>query len=126
MHKLKRPVQHFAYPDGRFNAAVVSVVAEAGYRYGFGTCLRRDARYPSLTIPRTLLWERSCVDAGGRFSAGLMSCHAHRVYDLWSSCSHNHEEEDATSAFKTNLSTVENEPQPSADPIRSSLDTLHV
>lgn len=88
--RLKRPVRHFAYPDGRFNAAVVSAVAKAGYRYGYGTCLRRDPRYPNLTIPRTLLWERSCVDAGGRFSPSLMRCHAYRLTDLWAPCTHNH------------------------------------
>jgi peptidoglycan/xylan/chitin deacetylase (PgdA/CDA1 family) len=88
--RLKRPVKHFAYPDGRFNAAVVSAVAAAGYRYGYGTCLRRDPRHPNLTIPRTLLWERSCVDAGGRFSPSLMQCQAYRLYDLWAPCEHNH------------------------------------
>jgi peptidoglycan/xylan/chitin deacetylase (PgdA/CDA1 family) len=90
--RLKRPIKHFAYPDGRFNATVVSAVAGAGYRYGYGTCLRRDAENPNLTIPRTLLWERSCADAGGRFSPSLMNCHAHRLYDLWARCSHNHGE----------------------------------
>jgi peptidoglycan/xylan/chitin deacetylase (PgdA/CDA1 family) len=88
--RLKRPITHFAYPDGRFNAAVVGAVASAGYRYGYGTCLRRDPRYPNLTIPRTLLWERSCVDAAGRFSPSLMQCHAYRLYDLWAPCEHNH------------------------------------
>lgn len=88
--KLKRPVAHFAYPDGRFNAAVVSAVGEAGYRFGYGTCLRRDPQYPILTIPRILLWERSCADAAGQFSPAVMSCHAHRLYDLWSPCAHNH------------------------------------
>jgi peptidoglycan/xylan/chitin deacetylase (PgdA/CDA1 family) len=88
--RLKRPIRHFAYPDGRFNAAVVSAVAAAGYRYGYGTCLRRDPRHPNLTIPRTLLWERSCLDAGGRFSPALMRCHAYRLYDLWARCEHNH------------------------------------
>jgi hypothetical protein len=88
--RLKRPIKHFAYPDGRFNAGVVGTVASAGYHYGYGTCLRRDPRYPNLTIPRTLLWERSCVDAAGRFSASLMQCQAYRLYDLWASCEHNH------------------------------------
>jgi peptidoglycan/xylan/chitin deacetylase (PgdA/CDA1 family) len=88
--RLDRPIRHFAYPDGRFNAAVVASVAAAGYRYAYGTCLRRDPRHPNLTIPRTLLWERSCVDAEGRFSPALMQCHAYRLYDLWARCGHNH------------------------------------
>jgi peptidoglycan/xylan/chitin deacetylase (PgdA/CDA1 family) len=88
--RLQRPIKHFAYPDGRFNPAVVSAVARAGYRYGYGTCLRRDHRHPNLTIPRTLLWERSCIDARGRFSSSLMRCHAYRLTDLWTPCTHNH------------------------------------
>jgi len=88
--RLKRPIRHFAYPDGRFNASVVSAVAAAGYRYAYGTCLRRDPRHPNLTIPRTLLWERSCVDPSGAFSPALMRCHAYRLYDLWARCEHNH------------------------------------
>jgi len=88
--RLKHPIRHFAYPDGRFNAAVVSAVAQAGYRYGYGTCLRRDPRYPNLTIPRTLLWERSCVDGREEFSPSLMRCHAYRLTDLWAPCAHDH------------------------------------
>ncbi|HXT68048.1 MAG TPA: polysaccharide deacetylase family protein [Nitrospiraceae bacterium] len=98
--KLNRPIAHFAYPDGRFNAAVVSAVAKAGYRFGYGTCLRRDRRHPGLTIPRTLLWERSCVDGAGQFSAALMSCHANRLYDLWSPCAHDHNGRAAASTPK--------------------------
>lgn len=88
--KLNRPVEHFAYPDGRFNPSVVSAVAQAGYRYGYGTCLHRDARYPLLTIPRKLMWERTCLTAAGTFSSSVMSCHAHRVFDLWGACGHDH------------------------------------
>ncbi len=98
--KLKRPVEHFAYPDGRFNTAVVSAVADAGYRFGYGTCLRRDPRHPFLTIPRTLLWERSCADSAGKFSPALMSCHANRLYDFWSPCAHNHNGRDAAPGRK--------------------------
>ena len=89
-HKLGRPVEHFAYPDGRCNPSVVAAVADAGYRFGYGTCLHRDSRYPHLTIPRKLLWERSCLDATGRFSPSVMSCHARHVFDLWSACAHDH------------------------------------
>ena len=89
-HRLQRPVEHFAYPDGRCNPSVVSAVADAGYRFGFGTCLYRDGRYPYLTIPRKLLWERSCLDVTGRFSPSVMSCHARHVFDLWSACAHDH------------------------------------
>jgi len=88
--ELGRPVEHFAYPDGRFNPAVVSAVAQAGYRFGYGTCLHRDAGRPQLTIPRKLMWERTCVDVTGSFSPSVMSCHARRVFDLWTVCGHDH------------------------------------
>ncbi len=88
--RLRRPVAHFAYPDGRYNPTVVSAVAEAGYRFAYGTCLYRDARHPHLTIPRLMLWERSSLDAGGRFSPSVMSCHVHHVFDLWHTCAHDH------------------------------------
>ena len=123
--KLKRPVAHFAYPDGRFNAAVVSAVAEAGYRFGYGTCLRRDPRYPFLTIPRTLLWERSCADAAGQFSPALMSCHAHRLYDLWSPCPHDHSGRVAASAPKVDPLVGEGAPIASRQQ-REAQDRQHV
>lgn len=88
--KLRRPVRHFAYPDGRHNPGVVAAVAQAGYRYGYGTCLYRDPQHPLLTIPRKLMWERTCLNAAGAFSPSVMSCHARRVFDLWSPCGHDH------------------------------------
>lgn len=88
--KLGKPVAHFAYPDGRFNPTVVSCVAEAGYRFGYTTCLHRDARYPSLTIPRKVLWENSSLNPFEGFSSILMHCHAHRIFDLTHRCRQDH------------------------------------
>ena len=88
--KLGTQITHFAYPDGQFNAVVVGLVADAGYRYGYTTCLRRDSVHPRLTIPRKFLWEKSCVDALGRFSSSIMSCHAHWIFDMMATCEHNH------------------------------------
>jgi hypothetical protein len=88
--RLGKPVAHFAYPDGRFNPSVVSCVAEAGYRFGYTTCLHRDSRYPSLTIPRKLLWENSSLDPFDGFSSILMHCHAHWIFDLFHRCQQDH------------------------------------
>ncbi len=77
---LGGPVRHFCYPDGHFNRAVVRAVAGAGYRFGYTTCGHRDPEHPLLTVPRTLLWETSSVDARGRFSDAVMSCQIHRVF----------------------------------------------
>lgn len=84
--RLGIAVEHFAYPDGRFNAAVVAAAAVSGYRFGYSTCRHRDRDYPLLTIPRIVLWENSCLDALGRFSSPIMSCHAHRLFDLVMTC----------------------------------------
>ena len=88
--KLGKPVSHFAYPDGRFNPSVVSCVAEAGYRFGYTTCLHRDLRYPSLTIPRKIFWENTSLDPFEGFSNILMHCHAHWIFDLFHRCNQDH------------------------------------
>ena len=75
------PVRHFAYPGGYFNRAVVSAVADAGYRFGYTICRHRDPQRPLLTIPRTMLWETSCLDTRGRFSAATMSCLTHGLFN---------------------------------------------
>jgi hypothetical protein len=83
-------VQHFAYPSGIFNTAAVDAVAAAGYRFGYTTCTHRDARFPLLTVPRTLLWENSCLDSHGVFSGSILSCQIHRAFDLVSGCRQRH------------------------------------
>jgi peptidoglycan/xylan/chitin deacetylase (PgdA/CDA1 family) len=88
--KLHEPVHHFAYPDGRFNAAVVREAHLAGYWYGFGICPTRDRKFPLLTIPRKVLWERSCLNALGQFSPAVMNCHANRVFDRGRCTEHDH------------------------------------
>src|SRR5437588_6332009 len=79
-HRLGVPVRHFAYPGGGFNRDTVRAVAAAGYRFAYTTCRHRDAEHPLLTVPRTLLWETSSVDARGRFSAAVMSCQVRGIF----------------------------------------------
>jgi peptidoglycan/xylan/chitin deacetylase (PgdA/CDA1 family) len=88
--RLKAPVQHFAYPDGRFNPSVVHAVEGAGYAFAYGICPSRDPNHPLLTIPRKVLWERSCVNALGRFSSAVMNCQTHGAFDLSGRCGHDH------------------------------------
>jgi peptidoglycan/xylan/chitin deacetylase (PgdA/CDA1 family) len=71
--QLGRAITSFSYPDGRFDAAVVRAVAGDGYQIAVTTCRHRDGQHPWLTVPRLMLWERSTVDAGGRFSPAIMS-----------------------------------------------------
>lgn len=99
--KLGKPVSHFAYPDGRFNPSVVSCVAEAGYRFGYTTCLHRDVRYPSLTIPRKILWENSSLDPFEGFSNILMHCHAHWIFDLFHRCQQDHSDRQGSGQSST-------------------------
>src|SRR5690606_32446208 len=88
--RLKCEVLHFAYPDGRFNNVSVDAVKAAGYRYAYTICGIRDSRYPLLTIPRRILWEKAAVDFLGRFSPAVMYCHAHSGFDRLRRCDHLH------------------------------------
>jgi peptidoglycan/xylan/chitin deacetylase (PgdA/CDA1 family) len=83
-------ITHFAYPDGRFDPVAVEAVRAAGYRLAYTTCRHRDPRHPLLTIPRRLLWERSCVDGLGTFSPAIMRCSVHGVFDLVTRCAQDH------------------------------------
>jgi hypothetical protein len=64
----------------------VSAVANAGYRYAYTGCLHRSKEHPLLTIPRTILWENSSVDAGRFFSPSSLDCQIHHAFDLVSGC----------------------------------------
>jgi hypothetical protein len=79
---LRRPVRHFAYPAGEFDAASVEAVDRAGYSFAYTICDHQDRTHPQLTIPRTILWEKACVDLGGRFSPALMRAHANGVFEM--------------------------------------------
>jgi len=87
---LDIPIHHFSYPDGRFSGNSIRAVASAGYRYAYTTCRHRDLNYPLYTIPRTVLWENSCVDSRGSFSGAVMSCNLSGLFDLFSGCDQEH------------------------------------
>jgi peptidoglycan/xylan/chitin deacetylase (PgdA/CDA1 family) len=88
--RLGTGVQHFVYPDGAFNASSVNAVAAAGYRFGYTSCMHRDPKHPMLTVPRTVLWENSCLDSRGLFSGPVLNCQMHRAFDLVSGCRQSH------------------------------------
>ena len=83
-------VQHFAYPSGIFDSSVVDAVAAAGYRFGYTTCTHRDTRLPLLTVPRTLLWENSCLDSNGVFSGSILNCQIRHAFDRVNGCHQHH------------------------------------
>ncbi len=89
-NRLGAPVRHFAYPCGQFCAKTVQAVEQAGYSFGYTICRHRDHRSPHLTIPRKLLWEKSCLDALGSFSPSIMSCLVHGSFDRFTGCEMNH------------------------------------
>jgi peptidoglycan/xylan/chitin deacetylase (PgdA/CDA1 family) len=88
--RLGTKVRHFAYPSGQYNTASLNAVARAGYRFGYTVCRHRDARQPWLTVPRTLLWEHSCLDFRGAFSGPILNCQMHRAFDAVSGCRQHH------------------------------------
>ena len=88
--RLGAPIDHFAYPDGAFNAEAVDAVAAAGYHFAYTTCRHQPGRHPLLTIPRRPLWESTCLDAAGRFSPAIASCLTNGVFDLVVGCGKRH------------------------------------
>jgi peptidoglycan/xylan/chitin deacetylase (PgdA/CDA1 family) len=88
--RLGIDVRSFAYPGGFFNSDVVSAVATAGYQFAFTICRHRDARNPMLTIPRTGLWEQSCLDLFGRFSPAIMSSQTAGAFQWMKRCTQAH------------------------------------
>jgi peptidoglycan/xylan/chitin deacetylase (PgdA/CDA1 family) len=82
--------RHFAYPSGRFDTAAVRAVAEAGYSFGFTTCTHRNRVYPNLTIPRTLLWEKSSLNSVGAFSGAVLDCQIHHAFGWLGGCPEHH------------------------------------
>lgn len=98
--RLGRPARHFAYPDGRFNRAVLRALTAAGIPLAYTTCRHRDPEFPALTIPRRLLWERSSVGPRGRFSPGIMSGHVCGLFEYFTPCAENHLAGSAPSATR--------------------------
>lgn len=87
---LGEEIRHFAYPCGHYDAATVQAIAQAGYRFGYTICKHRDSRFPLLTIPRKMLWEKSCLNALGSFSPSILSCHMHGSLDFVARCKLKH------------------------------------
>lgn len=88
--RLRTPIRHFAYPDGRFNPAILNAVKSAGYRYAYTICRSRHPHFPLLTIPRKVLWERSCLNGLGGFSSAVMDCHTSWAFDKSECSEHEH------------------------------------
>jgi len=88
--RLKTHVEHFAYPDGRFDSRTLIATAGAGYRFAYTACGHRDPKFPLLTLSRRILWERACVDARGAFSGAVLACLVGGVFDALSPCRQAH------------------------------------
>lgn len=88
--KLGIRVTHLAYPDGRFNLAVLRATAAAGYRFAYTTCRHRHPEHPCLTIPRLHLWESSCLNVRGHFSPAILSCQVNGIFGCLAPCRQDH------------------------------------
>jgi peptidoglycan/xylan/chitin deacetylase (PgdA/CDA1 family) len=70
--KLGRPVRHFAYPTGKYNAAVREAVARAGFEVAVTTERRLNRRGDDLlTLGRICLCEESTRGVAGRYSDAI-------------------------------------------------------
>jgi len=81
---------HFAYPDGAFDPAAIAAVASAGYQFAYTACTHQDPAQPALTRSRTMLWERSSLDAAGRFSPSVLACQSSGLLELVAGCQQDH------------------------------------
>jgi peptidoglycan/xylan/chitin deacetylase (PgdA/CDA1 family) len=88
--RLGIQIQHFAYPDGKFDSGAVKSVEAAGYRFAYTICIHRSRAHPRLTVPRRVLWENSCIDAGGNQSRALLNYHIGGMCDLIDPCKDRH------------------------------------
>ena len=88
--RLETPVEHFAYPDGKFDSSTVIATAAAGYRFAYTACGHRDPSFPLLTLPRRILWEHAAIDVRGAFSASVLDCLVSGVFDSLSPCLQTH------------------------------------
>lgn len=88
--RLGGRVEHFAYPDGAFDAATINAVARAGYRYAYTVCFHRSSSSPQFTVPRRMLWEQSNVNALGKVSHAIMACQVNGVFDANMACGSTH------------------------------------
>lgn len=84
--RLNSEVRHFAYPNGSFDSIAVDAVAGAGYRFAYTTCAHRYPEHPLLTIPRTLLWENSSLDAHRAFSGAVLNCQIQGAFGFAAAC----------------------------------------
>ena len=89
-NRLNIKVRHFAYPDGRFNAANIEAVEAAGFQYAYTTCMHQDKTHSRLTIPRRVLWENSCLNSFGGFSPSILSCQVNGIFDPARKCQQDH------------------------------------
>ncbi|HZN03136.1 MAG TPA: polysaccharide deacetylase family protein [Candidatus Polarisedimenticolia bacterium] len=82
-------IDHFAYPDGRFDAATIEEVARE-YRYAYTICGHRDPRFPRHTLSRRVLWERSCSSGSESMVASILACQVNGLFDPMSPCRRPH------------------------------------
>jgi peptidoglycan/xylan/chitin deacetylase (PgdA/CDA1 family) len=88
--RLGITVDHFAYPNGRFDSSAVGAVAASGYRFGYTICQHRDRTRPLLTIPRRVFWQNTCLNALGRFSSAMIRCQVTGAFDFGGRCKDAH------------------------------------
>ncbi|MBV8843711.1 MAG: polysaccharide deacetylase family protein [Bryobacterales bacterium] len=89
-HKLGGTFRHFVYPSGLFTMNAVKQVADAGYKFAYIGCTHRSPEYPLLTLPRTVLWERSSLNSDYAFSGSVLSCQIHHALSIGGTCRQQH------------------------------------
>jgi len=88
--RLGKQIKHLAYPDGQFCGDVVQAAAVAGYENAYTICNHRSKKFPHLTVPRKVLWQKSCLDHRGQFSPAILGCQSNGIFDHAARCAQVH------------------------------------
>lgn len=88
--ELGVPCRFLAYPDGQFNERIAGAAEEAGYSAALTICNHLIDQRPRYSVPRTVLWEKACIDTTGQFSPAIMGCLVNGVFNLSSRCAQDH------------------------------------
>lgn len=91
--KLGTTPRHLAYPDGQFSPRLARLAERTGYSFAYTTCGHRDPHLPLLTMPRLMLWERSSLDALGRFAPAVFACQCAGLWERLAPCRRAHVDE---------------------------------
>src|SRR5581483_2675094 len=75
VERLGLPIDHFAYPDGRYNEKIIEIVRAAGFRSASTIEDRPNTLLEDrFKLKRKILWENTCLGIFGSHSDIIAEC----------------------------------------------------